>query len=64
MDKKELIDFSRIRGYEKLLSDLENDPVRTLISLPRSVRLPFIASLASDLNRTILFVIPDTVFLI
>ena len=56
MSENSLINFSKIPGYQKLLSDYEFGQSQALISLPRSVRLPFIAAIQHDLNRTILFV--------
>ena len=56
MSKNSLIDFSKIPGYKDLLSGYEFGPSQALISLPRSVRLPFIAAIHHDLNQTILFV--------
>ncbi len=56
MNKNSLIDFSKIPGYKDLLSGYEFGQSQALISLPRSVRLPFIAAIHHDLNRTILFV--------
>jgi transcription-repair coupling factor (superfamily II helicase) len=56
MSESNLIEFSRIQGYKNLLSDFEDGRSKALISLPRSVRLPFISSIQQDLERTILFV--------
>jgi len=56
MIRPQLIDFQRIPGYANLLEKLSKKPSRILISLPRSVRLPFLASLQKDLQRTVLFV--------
>ena len=56
MSENNLIDFSKIPGYKDLLSEYEFGQSQALISLPRSVRLPFIASIQHDLNRTILFI--------
>ncbi|MDO9546830.1 MAG: transcription-repair coupling factor [Pelolinea sp.] len=56
MNENDLIEFSKIPGYKNLLSDFEIGQFQALISLPRSVRLPFISSIQKDLQRTILFV--------
>jgi transcription-repair coupling factor (superfamily II helicase) len=56
MNENSLIDFLKIPGYQNLLSEYEFGQSQALISLPRSVRLPFIAALHHDLNRTILFI--------
>ena len=56
MNNAGLIDFRRIPGYTHLVESLAEKPTQTLISLPRSVRLPFLASLQGDLQRTILFI--------
>ncbi len=56
MNNPALIDFKQIPGYKALTDALLEKPGQTLISLPRSVRLPFIASLQNDLQKTILFI--------
>jgi transcription-repair coupling factor (superfamily II helicase) len=56
MSENSLIDFSKVPGYQNLLSDYEFGQSQVLISLPRAVRLPFIAAIHNDLNRTILFI--------
>jgi len=56
MSENNLIKFSKIPGYKSLLSEYEFGQSQALISLPRSVRLPFIAAIHKDLERTILFV--------
>ena len=56
MNENDLINFSKIQGYKNLLSEFEDRQFQALISLPRSVRLPFISSIQHDLQRTILFV--------
>ncbi len=53
MSEYNLIDFVKIPGYKNLLSEYEFSKSQALISLPRSVRLPFIAAIHHDLNRTI-----------
>jgi len=42
MSDHNLIEFSRIPGYKHLLSGFQNGQSQVLISLPRSVRLPFV----------------------
>ena len=56
MSENSLIDFLEIPGYQNLLSEYKFSQSQVLISLPRSVRLPFIAAIHNDLNRTILFI--------
>jgi len=56
MSENSLINFSKIPGYKNLLSEYESGQSQALISLPRSVRLPFIAAIHNDLKQTILFV--------
>jgi len=56
MSESNLIEFSRVQGYRHLLTDFEDGQYQALISLPRSVRLPFISSIQQDLQKTILFV--------
>ena len=56
MSENSLINFSKIPGYKNLLSEYKSGQSQVLISLPRSVRLPFIAAIHNDLKRTILFV--------
>ncbi len=56
MNNQHLIDFKRIPGYETLLNTYLSGEEQTLLSLPRAVRLPFLADLQKELNKTILFV--------
>jgi len=56
MSSRNLINFPSIPGYRELLSGFEKSASHVLISLPRSVRLPFIASIQEDLKKTIVFV--------
>ena len=56
MNEQKLINFHRIPGYLPLIEAFNNQPQQALISLPRSVRLPFLAEIQSDLDRTILFI--------
>jgi len=56
MNNPVLINFKRIPGYGHLIDALSAKATQTLISLPRSVRLPFLAALQDDLQRTILFI--------
>ena len=52
----QLLDFQRIPGYSSLIESFSEKPQQILISLPRSVRLPFLAAIQADLNQTILFI--------
>ena len=61
MSDHKLIEFGKIPGYQDLISGFKGKQSQALISLPRSVRLPFIASLQSGLNQTILFVTSKSV---
>ena len=56
-DRSFFIDFSKIDGYQKLIKELRVSNSRQIsISLPRSVRLPFMAALEVDINAPILFI--------
>lgn len=56
MHEKNLIKFRRISGYQALIDDLSKGQRKTLISLPRSVRLPFLAAIQKHLAKTVLFI--------
>ena len=56
MKKTEIIDFSRFSAYHELLNKLKEEGKRTPISLPRSVRLPFLADLQREWDAPIVFI--------
>ena len=56
MKKTEIIDFSRFSAYHKLLESLQEDGKRLPLSLPRSVRLPFLADLQKEWDAPVVFI--------
>ena len=56
MTNNQLLDFRKIPGYSSLIGSFSEKPQQILISLPRSVRLPFLAAIQADLKQTILFI--------
>ncbi len=56
MSDLSLIDFKNIRGYPELIGKLEGEIEQISLSLPRSVRLPFMAALQQDTSKPILFI--------
>ena len=56
MNDRNLIKFEDISGFGALIDQLNGGYDQTLISLPRSVRLPFISSIYQNLNKTVLFI--------
>ena len=50
------IDFSQIQGYSDLIGKLQGEIEQIPLSLPRSVRLPFMAALQNDTAKPILFI--------
>ena len=56
MSKKNIIDFERVKAFELLEKDLQQDHPFIPVSLPRSVRLPLMAALHEHLDRAILFI--------
>ena len=56
MDNSRIINFNEFRGYPELLSLLKTGKTQSAISLPRSVRLPFLAEINKELNAPIVFI--------
>lgn len=56
MIDSKIINFSKIRGYSQILENMQSERNQIAISLPRSVRLPFLASLCRDLDTPILLI--------
>jgi len=56
MSDLSLIDFCMIRGYPELIDKLQAGIEQIPLSLPRSVRLPFMAALQRDTAKPILFI--------
>ncbi len=56
MSEPTYINFSRIQGYTELIEKLQGGIEQTYLSLPRSVRLPFMAALQRDIAKPILFI--------
>jgi transcription-repair coupling factor (superfamily II helicase) len=56
MNEHTYLDFSKIQGYLDLIDKLEGRAEQIPLSLPRSVRLPFLAALQHDTLKPILFI--------
>lgn len=56
MDESRIIDFNEIEPYSSLIKKLQEENPHIPLSLPRSVRLPFMAALRDDLAKTIVFI--------
>lgn len=56
MIRNSLINFSEIAGYSDLISQLQEGEHQIPLSLPRSVRLPFLADLQYNLSAPLLFI--------
>ena len=56
MSDPSYIDFLKIRGYPELIGKLQGGIEQIPLSLPRSVRLPFMAALQRDTAKPILFI--------
>jgi transcription-repair coupling factor (superfamily II helicase) len=50
------IDFLKIQGYPELIGKLQGGIEQIPLSLPRSVRLPFLAALQRDTAKPVLFI--------
>jgi len=55
-NKYDLIRFQELDGFAKLLQQLKDEVTSIPISLPRSVRLPFMAALEKKLQKPLLFI--------
>jgi len=56
MNNSHIINFSEYNGYSELLSQLKTGKTQSAISLPRSVRLPFLAEISDELQAPIVFI--------
>lgn len=56
MNNDKLIRFCDLAGYSDLLEQLESGITQIPISLPRSVRLPFMAALQQGIQKPLLFI--------
>ena len=56
MNNDRLIRFSDLTGYNDLVEQLSSETAQVPISLPRSVRLPFMAALQGDVQKPLLFI--------
>ena len=56
MNNEQLIRFSDLRGFANILEQLEGDITQIPVSLPRSVRLPFMAALQKEIQKPLLFI--------
>ena len=56
MNNLQIINFKQIRGFSELLTKFRVGCTRSAISLPRSVRLPFLAAIKEELDAPILFI--------
>jgi Transcription-repair coupling factor (superfamily II helicase) len=56
MSNETLIRFNELEGFSELLERLRGEPVQIPISLPRSVRLPFMAALQRSLQKPLVFI--------
>ena len=56
MSDQSYIDFLKIRGYPELIAKLQGGIEQIPLSLPRSVRLPFMAALQRETAKPILFI--------
>jgi transcription-repair coupling factor (superfamily II helicase) len=56
MKNEQLIQFSNLDGFAELLRELETRITQIPISLPRSVRLPFMAALQREIQKPLLFI--------
>ncbi len=56
MTDQSFIDFLKVRGYPDLIGKLQSGVAQLPLSLPRSVRLPFMAALQRDTDNPILFI--------
>ena len=51
-----LIRFLDLRGFANILEQLDGDITRIPVSLPRSVRLPFMAALQQNIHKPLVFI--------
>jgi transcription-repair coupling factor (superfamily II helicase) len=56
MTNEHLIRFNELPGFNDLLKRVESSTTQVPISLPRSVRLPFMAALQRDTQKPLLFI--------
>ena len=56
MNNTHIINFNKFHVYPELLSLLKTGQTQSAISLPRSVRLPFLAEISRELNTPIVFI--------
>ncbi len=56
MSNETLIRFDELEGFSDLLERLRGEPAQIPISLPRSVRLPFMAALQQGLQKPLVFI--------
>lgn len=56
MKNEHLIRFKDINGFNDIVEQLKGDIAQVPVSLPRSVRLPFMAALQGSIHKPLLFV--------